>query len=272
MLMRARELTTQGEEQWFNEMREQMIRDLWRADKHGAHHLRQLHCAGGTPSIMPLSLPGHYIGLTELGSYTALGLSVGTDRDEAALLLAAAWAKQEARIVIAPEPLAMALRSAWQGGADIYTTDQYLSRVGDKKPPVAELPIVSAREILPVSADVPEQLAHCWLRYKNEWHKPEAFASLLQQSDALCWLEEGRVKAFQVFNELGNGQLFLGRTCGPAAEAQAVFGQLACRKHNHRATTLSTCVDVSNGPALDRLQRAGFTLQPGHRFTTLVLS
>lgn len=272
MLIRAREEATHEQELWSDEIREHMIRDLWRSDKHGAHHLRQLQRAGGSSTIIPLANPGHYIGQVELGSYTALGLSAGADRDEAAHVIADAWAGQPARVVVAPEPLAMALRAAWQGSADIYITDQYLARAGGKKPPIVELPIVSAREILPATSDVPTQLSQCWLRYKNEWHKPEAFATLLQQSDALCWLEAGQVKAFQVFNELGNGQIFMGRTCGPAAAVQAVFGQLAARHHNHRATTLSTCVEVANGPALDRLQRNGFKSHPDLRFTTLVLS
>jgi len=181
---------------------------------------------------------------------------------------------REPQLVLVPEPMGQTLATRWNQLADrqavTVVTDQYYCRRGSCKPVDEALPLQRANAS--TAHEFAEPMAVCWLTHTGEWKRPEWFAQVLQHSQALLWLEQRSIEAFQIFTDLGHGQLLLGQSCGIPDKTNDLFNAIASLKHLHPQSLLSICVDEANAKLKSKVQLKGFMPKDGLRFNTLLLS
>jgi hypothetical protein len=263
------------EEQFYKELREQMMVDLWRQDRHQHYHLRLLQVQAGADAvhhILPAGPKGQFAALVGAGAQFAASTTATAPANAAARQIVEQL--PEMALITAPTALAKSIGQEWQrqrrSGAQAVSEDIYFSRTM----PLALSPSEHIRQARPMPRQkTVEEMAFCWLGVMREQRPAQQFTDLLERSNALLWKEGDQpVSAFLVHTQLDRRQVVLGHACGEGDQIEALFNNFAVSGALPVEKGIVTVVaDASSHAQHARLLARGYRQHKELRFTTLAL-
>ena len=229
---------------------------LVRKDMHLHHHLQMLstHAPAQVEQLtVPLGPKDQFALLAIAGDYKAMSLSPKADVQRAACHLSE---HVSAGIeVVAPANLMRVLAADWAGkGGRVETLQQevYMARQQRSTPAVFP-PQVQHSSQIPAQR-LAEGMAFCWLQTCHQSVPASAFAQLMQASQAWLWVEQGTVRAFQVYTPLAADHHMIGQSCGEGEYLPFLFNRLLHANGHEKPATVCANLNQRNLHAVQRMK------------------